>query len=163
MPAFHMSDKELEKLLAEGQHSILYANSLSLNVPVAVKKAKQPDTEVTKALKRATRSRLQDAFINTWVLLGGDRDAWIEEYMFHPTRKWRFDFANPEAKIAVECNGGQWTKSGHSSGRGLQRDAEKTNAANALGWTVYTLTTSMLSKREAIGNVAEILRVVKGE
>lgn len=38
MPAFHMSDKELEKLLAEGQHSILYANSLSLNVPVAVKK-----------------------------------------------------------------------------------------------------------------------------
>jgi len=96
MPAFHMSDKELEKLLAEGQHSILYANSLSLNVPVAVKKAKQPDTEVTKALKRATRNRLQDAFINTWILLGGDRDAWIEEYMFHPTRKWRFDFANPE-------------------------------------------------------------------
>lgn len=163
MPAFHMSDKELEKLLAEGQHSIMYANSLSLLVPYEVKKAKQPDTEVTKALKRAKRKELQDAFFNTWCMLGGDRDAWIEEYMFHPTRKWRFDFANLEAKIAVECNGGQWTKSGHSSGRGLQRDAEKTNAANALGWTVYTLTTSMLSKREAIGNVAEIMKAVKGE
>jgi len=32
-----------------------------------------------------------------------------------------------------------------------------------MGWTVYTLTTSMLRKREAIGNVAEILRAVKGE
>lgn len=124
MSAFHMSDKEFQKLLAEGQHSIMYANSLSLLVPHEVKKAKQPDTEVTKALKRATRSRLQDAFINTWCMLGGDRDAWIEEYMFHPTRKWRFDFANPDKMVAVECNGGNGNKADTVQGvgcNGMQR------------------------------------------
>ena len=163
MKGLHLSEKELAALLQEGQHAVLYEIPLSLNIEPSVRKAKQPDTELTKALKKATRNKLQEAFLNTWVLCGGSRDYWTPEYKFHETKRWRFDFANPDDRIAVECNGGQWQQSGHSSGKGLQRDAEKLNAAASLGWRVYVLTTSMLSKREAIGNVQKILQEVKGE
>lgn len=30
----------------------------------------------------------------------------IPEYRFHPTRKWRFDFAIPHIKVAIEIEGG---------------------------------------------------------
>lgn len=54
------------------------------------------------------------------------------EYIFFPGRKWRFDYAWPNNKIAVEADGqvhrisGRWT-----------RDVEKHNAAQMTGWTVY--------------------------
>lgn len=157
MSVFRLSDKELETLLAEGQHSVLHEVSLSLNVPASAKKAIEPDTEASKALKRATRNRLQDAFINTWLMVGGAYDYWTPEYKFHPDRKWRFDFANVADQVAVEVNGGQWQKSGHSSGAGLRRDAEKLNAAQLLGWKVYVFTTDMLHKRVAADNVRRLI------
>ena len=33
---------------------------------------------------------------------------WEPEYRFHPVRRWRFDFANPEYKVAIEFEGGIW-------------------------------------------------------
>ncbi|HAT10302.1 MAG TPA: hypothetical protein DCS97_06855, partial [Planctomycetes bacterium] len=31
---------------------------------------------------------------------------WIAEHRFHPTRKWRFDFARPDIHLAIEIDGG---------------------------------------------------------
>jgi hypothetical protein len=62
-----------------------------------------------------------------------------EEYVFHETRKWRFDWAIPAEKIAVEFEGGIFIKSGnkgHRSAQGIMRDIEKYNAAAAAGWRV---------------------------
>jgi hypothetical protein len=50
------------------------------------------------------------------------------EYKFHPTRKWRVDFAFPALKIGVEVEGGIWIAGRHSGDRGL-KDTEKYNAA----------------------------------
>ncbi len=66
------------------------------------------------------------------------------EYRFHATRKWRLDFAWPDQKIGVELNGGQWIKGGHNTGGGTQRDAEKNNSAQFLGWRVFTLVNNQL-------------------
>ena len=33
---------------------------------------------------------------------------WISEYRFHPPRRWRFDYACLELKIAIEVNGGNF-------------------------------------------------------
>lgn len=56
------------------------------------------------------------------------------EYMFHPTRKWRFDFAWPEKKIAVECDGIIWKAGG---GRhNMDSDRDKINNAVIMGWKV---------------------------
>lgn len=32
----------------------------------------------------------------------------VKEYRFHDKRKWRFDYAIPEHKIAIEVEGGVW-------------------------------------------------------
>ena len=62
--------------------------------------------------------------------------GWVVEYKFHPTRKWKFDFANPELKIAVEQEGGVWVRGRHNRGVGFLNDMEKYNTAVLLGWKV---------------------------
>lgn len=66
------------------------------------------------------------------------------EYQFHPTRKWRFDFAWPDKKIAVEMEGGVWIFGGHNRGGGYNKDCEKYNEAVKLGWKVLRFTADYL-------------------
>ena len=68
----------------------------------------------------------------------------VKEYRFHPTRKWRFDYAIPALKIAVECDGGVWTGGRHVSPKGYMKDMEKFNAAAELGWVVLKYTPQQL-------------------
>ena len=58
------------------------------------------------------------------------------EYRFHPERKWRFDFANPHMKVAVEIEGGAFSGGRHTRGAGFVADCEKYNQATVLGWRV---------------------------
>lgn len=62
--------------------------------------------------------------------------GWLMEYKFHPTRRWKFDFANELLKIAVEYNGGLFMarRGGHQSVKGTRNDWEKLNSAQILGW-----------------------------
>ena len=69
-----------------------------------------------------------------------------EEYRFHPVRRWRFDFAVPAIRLAVEYNGhggfvAAGGKSRHGSIIGMTGDAEKLNAAIGCGWRVLQFTT----------------------
>lgn len=64
----------------------------------------------------------------------------IKEYKFHPTRKWRFDYANLEHKIAIEVEGGAFTNGRHTRGKGFINDMEKYNEAIILGWKVFRVT-----------------------
>lgn len=61
----------------------------------------------------------------------------VKEYRFHPTRKWRFDYAIPEHKIALEIEGGVWTGGRHTSPKGFLNDVEKYNMATLMGWRVF--------------------------
>jgi very-short-patch-repair endonuclease len=81
------------------------------------------------------------------------------EWMFHPTRKWRFDFAWPDVKLAVEIEGGTWRGGRHSRGSGFDNDAAKYNAAVLLGWRVLRYSTGMVQSGIAINEVLEALRV----
>jgi very-short-patch-repair endonuclease len=60
----------------------------------------------------------------------------LAELPFHPKRKWRFDYAFPSVKVAVEIDGGVFTGGRHSGGMGQKRDFEKMNAAAEMGWAV---------------------------
>lgn len=61
----------------------------------------------------------------------------IKEYRFHPVRLWRFDYACLDIKIAVEVEGGRWSKkSRHTTGKGYENDCEKYNQAVIHGWRV---------------------------
>lgn len=62
------------------------------------------------------------------------------EHKFHPTRKWRFDYAFPSLRVAVEIDGGVWTYGRHNRASGYLKDLEKFNEAAAEGWTVLKFT-----------------------
>lgn len=80
------------------------------------------------------------------------------EYKFHPTRDWRFDFAWPAIKLAVEVEGGtSFGKSRHSQGDGFEKDCIKYNAATLLGWKVLRYSTKMVQNETAINQVVEYI------
>ena len=79
------------------------------------------------------------------------------EYRFHDLRRWRFDFAWPEFKIAAEVEGGVWTKGRHTRGKGFIGDCRKYNEATLLGWDVFRFPPCMLDNGEAIGLLREVL------
>lgn len=66
------------------------------------------------------------------------------EYHFHPVRLWRFDYAVPSIRLAVEYHGHAGFigggVSGHSTIKGLTNDCEKMNSAIAAGWRVLAFT-----------------------
>lgn len=66
------------------------------------------------------------------------------QYRFHPKRRWRFDFAIPFHKIAIEINGGVWSNGRHSRGSGLVKEYEKMRAAAVLHWYVFAYDTKSI-------------------
>lgn len=82
----------------------------------------------------------------------------VREFRFHHERKWRFDFAFPDKKIAVEIEGGVWNAGRHNRGSGFIADAAKYNAAAILGWRVLRYATEMVESGQAIAEVLEVLR-----
>ena len=82
------------------------------------------------------------------------------EYRFHDKRRWRFDFAFPEEKIAVEIEGGTFSKSRHTTGTGYEKDCEKYNAAVLNGWRVFRFTGKMITV-DNFNNVKELIEEQK--
>ena len=60
----------------------------------------------------------------------------VQELRFDEARKWRFDYAWAGCRIALEVEGGVWTKGRHVYPTGFLRDMEKYNAASAAGWRI---------------------------
>jgi very-short-patch-repair endonuclease len=81
----------------------------------------------------------------------------MREYEFFPGRKWRFDFALLDHKIAVEIEGGLFTGGGHSRGKGYERNLEKYNCATIMGWRVLRYSTDMVLRGDAINELKELL------
>lgn len=67
---------------------------------------------------------------------------YVEEYEFalEAGRKFRFDVAFPEHKIAIEYEGIYSGKSRHTTASGYTEDTEKYNLAQELGWIVLRFT-----------------------
>lgn len=79
-----------------------------------------------------------------------------EEYQFHPHRRWRFDFAWPDHKIAVEVDGNAWHVKG--GGRHNQdKDLEKLNQATLMGWRVFRFSPGMLGRSPYLVNIVKQL------
>jgi very-short-patch-repair endonuclease len=82
------------------------------------------------------------------------------EHFLNEHRGFRFDFAWPEIKLAVEVDGAGY---GHQQISARIKDMEKINAATELGWKVLVYPTSRINtncRRAAI--VDQIKRVICG-
>lgn len=111
--------------------------------------------EVKKALAQARAKAQEDAFRANLKPHGWAK--YETEYVFHPTRKWRFDFCWPGRRVAVEKDGGVWTRGKHGRGSGIVKDHEKQNAAAVLGWRILRCTPSQLATPEFAETVVDAL------
>lgn len=116
--------------------------------------------------RRYKRPRIDMAplWVQAWDAYCSERfkqmPPWIPEYRFDNTRRWRFDWARPFNRIAVEVDGGRWMPGG---GRhGSDADREKMNAAAADGWRVFRFSPTQLTS-DPRGCVAEVERALLSE
>ena len=111
----HLSAIDASRLLGNNPKAKAVVNK--------VKKAQQVDTLHSKVLAQ---------------LVGFPDPA--TELLFHPKRKWRFDYAWEEQKLALEVHGGIHSGGRHTRGRGFVEDRAKMSEATLLGWTVLEVT-----------------------
>lgn len=105
------------------------------------------------------------------------------EYRFHKERKWRFDLAYPEIRVAIEVEGGSFsapvkchicgnlvkyrTKTGklipvraggrHNRGESFERDLEKYNTAALHGWLLLRVTPGMIKDGRAVSVIGDAI------
>ena len=81
----------------------------------------------------------------------------VAEHRFHPTRMWRFDYAMPDHRIAIEIDGGVWQQGRHNRPKGYIADLDKFNHAAALGWRVLKFTPQQKFTTKALRLIREAL------
>jgi len=84
----------------------------------------------------------------------------VREYQFHPSRKWRLDFASVAEKVGVEVDGGEFSGGAHSRGVGMANDYSKRNSATEMGWAIFQLTGAMC-KSDPVGWATRIKAVIE--
>jgi hypothetical protein len=124
-----MTRKDLERLQAEGK----------IRGFTDQKPTPKPDAKAVDTKRRANKNK-------EWITL--NLKYWAEanrlelktEFQFDPARKFRFDWAVPEKKLAWEYEGLMSEKNGHTSLKGFTANTEKYNEAAAQGWRVIRYT-----------------------
>ena len=71
---------------------------------------------------------------------------WVSEHKGIEGRRFKFDCANPDKKIAIEIDGGLWIQGRHNRPLGMIQDMEKINAAVVEGWKVLRYSPDALRK-----------------
>jgi very-short-patch-repair endonuclease len=71
-------------------------------------------------------------------------------------KDWRFDFAWPDQKIAVEIEGGIYVKGGHVRGKIYTDNCRKYNEAGLRGWMVLRFTTDLIESGEAFSTLEKV-------
>jgi hypothetical protein len=115
------------------------------------------------------RSPLERALENQ--LRGEGLTGWVSEYRFAAEatggtgrglrkrlaragfKDWRFDFAFIEQKLAIEVDGGTYSRGRHVRPKGYEGDCAKLNVATVLGWRVLRFTASQVNDRTAIATI----------
>lgn len=79
------------------------------------------------------------------------------EHRFDLCRRFRFDFAFVEDKVAVEVEGGIFVGGAHVQGARYRRDCEKYNLAVEQGWRVLRYTDREIKNGLAVQQIERVL------
>ncbi len=109
-----------------------------------------------KKPQKPAKQALRDVF--TIICKTDLKEVCEKEFKFHPVRKWRFDYAFPEHKIALEVEGGVWTGGRHTSSVGFLNDMEKYNTATLMGWRVFRTTPDELYKKKTLDLIKNAIK-----
>ncbi len=108
--------------------TLAQAKALGIEIPARTRR----ETPVPQG-----ESHLEAEFVRQLAVEGVD--GYVREYVFDAERDWRFDFAWPEQRLAVEIDG--W---GHHKPNRYLTDIPKFNAAMLAGWRVLHVTGAMI-------------------
>ncbi len=70
------------------------------------------------------------------------------EFWFWPGRRFRFDYAWPSLKVALEIEGGTYKFGRHNRPEGYEDDCRKYSEASLRGWLLVRCTTRMCASGE---------------
>lgn len=91
----------------------------------------------------------------------------VLEHRFMESRRYRFDAAYVQERIAIEVEGGTgWKRDGasrHLTPSGFEGDARKYNEAACLGWLLIRLTPTMLRDGSGIEMIKRALKARRKE
>lgn len=135
-----LTTAELTKLMNDNPQLGIDASATATDGEVAAEIKQMNKKAAEAALKMATDTIINDMCLR-W---HGPMPK--SEYMFHPDRRWAFDYAWPDVKIAIEIQGGTWSKppGKHLRAPGYSKDCKKLNAAVAMGWKVMWFPSDMV-------------------
>jgi hypothetical protein len=127
-------------------------------------------TPKTKTAKPKAAPKLSAEQMLLIEQLRGKGYAALPEVRFHPSRKWRIDVSvtplvetvsqgmKPHgAPIAIEINGGAWSRGRHTRGAGYVKDMEKLNMLTELGWRVLQFTPQQVRDGSALEQIVRCL------
>jgi len=86
------------------------------------------------------RSQLEIKFLLIWKKIDGQKLE--EEFRFHHVRKWRFDFAHTDSKVAIEIEGGIWGKVATPRPWGISRIVRSTMPQYLTGGMLFAFRTT---------------------
>ena len=119
---------------------------------------------MANSLKLAPKSsHLEAAFETYWQVFSCGRYSGYErEHRFarHLGRRFAFDFAWVQQRVAVELEGGTWSGGRHTRGAGYENDCKKYNLAVLEGWAVLRFTSTMLNE-DPQGAVLAVLALLE--
>lgn len=132
--------KDIEKLKLKSNLSDL-KNIEGANEPKARKRGKRPSDKLKTTLNgKVSIEKESIKKLLWWYKRQGLIADYVEELQFHDVRKFRFDWAIPDLKIAIEYEGLMSKKSGHTTIGGYTSDCTKYNLAQISGWKVLRYT-----------------------
>ena len=117
-------------------------------------------------------SKLEDDFHSTWKQVApdlplkkeySDIPAWETDYTKRyakskRSKRYRADFAHPEARVTIEVQGGTWNRGRHVQATGYARDARKFNLCQLSDWQVFLLVTETATDKAVLQEIAEHIR-----
>ena len=101
-------------------------------------------------------SELEDIFAAQLDAVG--LDGYVREYQAIPGRRFRFDFCWVKERLAVEIQGGTYSRGAHARPLGIKRDYEKGNLAVKYGWRVLQFDADMVKSGQALDFTEKMLR-----
>ncbi len=105
-------------------------------------------------IEQAVRGRL------LWHIMATGLPSPQTEYPFpgiSGTKRYRFDLAWPEERIAVEIDGAIWRQGRHTRGAGYINDRIKDCEATVLGWRVLRVTAEMVDSGDAVAYLERLI------
>lgn len=122
------------------------------------KKRKAPSKELRQEVARQNKAKWELPFLLDWKARYPELPVPVRDFKFHPTRKWRADFAWEKVKVICELHGGG-ARGRHATVKGHAADCEKINEAQKLGYMVLQYTVTRLRNMGSV--VDEVASAVK--